>query len=165
MELPGNPGKIRGALMRLTINGKYVDCETACDFNFDQEMIAVSPYTAGRWKHYKPGMRGWTMSVNGNLLLKSVDVTDIKTVLNAVMTGEEMTLQFRTRGDISPYLIISGQALPTSGGITGPNTGSSTWNVTFQGTGPFETDYEQFYLIINAMPPEADYPLIINSDL
>lgn len=163
-EIPGNPGTIRGALTGLKINGKFVDCETSCDFNFDRDMIPVSPYSAGGWKHFKPGLRGWKMNVNGNLLLRSIGITDIKTVLDAVLTGEEMEVEFRTRGDIAPYLSISGNALPMSGGINGPNKGKATWTVTFQGTGPFTTDYEAFYLLINSMPIEADYPLIINTD-
>lgn len=160
--IPGNPGVIRGALIGLTINGQFVSCETSCDFKFDVEMLPASASTSGRWKEFIAGIRSWSMTVNGNLLLATVGA-DIKTVLNAVLTGEEVALEFRTRGGISPYLIISGQALPQTGGISAPSSGNASWNITFQGTGPFECDFEQFWLIINAMPIQDDKDVYIDT--
>lgn len=162
--IPGNPGTIRGALIGLRINGQYVSCETSCEFSFEREMKSASSITSGGWKEFIGGIRGWAMTVNGNLLLKTVGA-DIKTVLNAFILGDTVELEFRTRGTIAPYLIISGTAFPQSGGITAAGTGKANWTLSFQGTGPFTTDFEEFYLIINAMPAEADYPLIIQEDL
>lgn len=161
--IPGNPGTISGSLIGLTINNKYVSCETSCDFNFEVEMIDISPITSGRWRESLPGIRSWNMNVNGNLLLATVGA-DVKTVLSAVLTGEKVDLAFRTRGSISPYFVISGQAYPKSGGINAANTGKANWNIAFQGTGPFEVDLEEFWLIINAMPIEADKPVYIDTE-
>lgn len=160
--LPGNPGPIRGALIGLKINGNFVSCETSCEFTFDVDMLAASAPTEGRWKSFIPGLRSWKMTVNMNLLLGSVGA-DIKTVLMAVMLGDAVDLQFRTNISISPYLIISGTAYPTTGGITAPGKGNATANVTFQGSGPFVCDFEQFYLIINAMPATDDKPIYIDT--
>lgn len=162
--IPGNPGTIRGALVGLRINGEYVSCETNCEFNFDVEMLAASAVTSGRWKEFIAGIRSWGMTVDGNLLLASVGA-DIKTVLSAVLTGEMVELEFRTRGTIAPFFVIAGTALPQSGSITAPGTGKAVWNVVFQGSGPFTVDIEEFWLIINAQPIEADYPTIIQEAL
>lgn len=162
--IPGNPGTVRGALIGLRINGQYVSCETSCEFNFDVEMLPASAVTSGRWKEFIAGVRSWSMTVDGNLLLKTVGA-DIKTVLNAVLTGEMVELEFRTRGVIAPFLVIAGQGLPQTGTISAPGVGRATWNVVFQGSGPFTVDVEEFWLIINAMPIEADYPIVIKEDI
>lgn len=162
--IPGNPGTIRGALIGLKINDNFVSCETSCEFTFDVNMLAAAAPDSGRWAHFIPGLRSWKMTVNMNLLLASVGA-DIKTVLQAVITGESVQLQFRTNMSISPYLIISGTAYPQTGGITAPGKGNATATVTFTGSGPFTTDFEQFWLIINAQPIEADYDIIINEDI
>lgn len=160
--IPGNPGTIRGALIGLKINDSFVSCETSCEFSFDVNMLAASPPDSGRWASFIPGLRSWKMTVNMNLLLASVGA-DIKTVLQAVITGEAVQLQFRTNVSISPHMIISGTAYPQTGGITAPGKGNATANVTFTGSGPFTTDFEQFYLIIDAMPAPSDKPYIIDT--
>lgn len=160
--IPGNPGTIRGALIGLRINGNFVSCETACDFSFDVNMLAASTPDSGRWAGFIPGLRSWKMTVNMNLLLASVGA-DIKTVLQAVITGESVDLEFRTNMSISPHLIISGTAYPQTGGITAPGKGNATANVSFQGSGAFTCDFEQFWLIINAMPANSDKPVYIDT--
>ena len=163
MPIPTMPGMLEGRLMGLSINGYAVECETQCDFNFDVEMLPASAISSGRWKNFIPGVRSWSITVAGNTLLKNAGA-DIKTILNAVLTGEIVELSFRTHPDISPYLIISGQAIPRQGNLSSANVGFSGWNVVFQGINAFTVDWEQFWLIINAMPPTADYPVIVEQD-
>lgn len=158
----GHLGTVSGKLIGLTINGEFVSCETSCSFNFDVEMINTSPIDNGRWREVIPGVRSWSMSVDGNLLLRTVGA-DIKTVLNAVLTGEEVNLEFRTKGTISPSLVISGRAIPASGGISAPRT-KATWNIEFVGNGAFEVDVEEFWLLINNMPIDNDYQTIVDLD-
>jgi predicted secreted protein len=160
--IPGNPGTIAGKMIGITVGGIFISCETSCDFNCEVEMLPASAVTSGRWKEFIPGIRSWTMSVNMNLLLASAG-SDAKTLLKAVLTGEMLALEFRTRSSISPFLIISGNAFVQSQGISAANAGKATSTVTFQGSGPFITNFEEFYLIINAMPIEADYEIIIDT--
>lgn len=161
----GNPGTIRGALMGLTIGGKFIDCETSCDFSVDIEAIPAASPNSARWAAPIPGVRSWTMSVNANLLLASVGQTNIKTVLDAVMTGEKLDLQFRTKPEVSPYLIIAGSAYPQSGSMTAGATGLANWNVTFQGAGPFTTDYEEFWIFIQQGPPDSQHDTVFIDDI
>lgn len=161
--IPGNPGVIQGKLMGLTVNGNFVECETSCDFNCDVEMLPASAVTSGRWKEFIPGIRSWTMSVNMNLLLSTANLADAKVILNGVLTGEMFALEFRTKTAISPHFIISGNAYVQNQGISAQFAGITTSTVTFQGSGPFTTDFEAFYLIINAMPIVADKPTYIDT--
>lgn len=165
MQIPGFYSQaVKGSLIGLKINGQFVSCETGCEFNFQRNLLAASAKEKGRWKEFVAGSRNWSMSVNGNLLMQSVGA-DIKTVLQALLDGEEVTVEFKTRSAVVPSLSISGTAIPQTGGIAGPSSGKASWNLTFQGTGPFETNFELFALIINAMPPEAEWPTIIDTTL
>lgn len=159
----GITGTVKGSLIGLRINGEFVSCETSSNFNFDVEMLPASPIDSGRWSESIPGVRSWTMSVNGNMLLVTVGA-DIKKVLNAVLTGEEMELEFRTRLGISPEVVISGKAYPKTGGINAGNTGKTPWNVDFIGNGPFNLSIEEFWLIINNMPINNNYQTIVETD-
>lgn len=160
--IPGNPGTIAGKMMGITVGGIFISCETSCDFNCEVEMLPASAVTSGRWKEFIAGIRSWTMSVNMNLLLASAGA-DAKTLLNSVLTGEILALQFRTRSSISPYLIISGNAFVQTQSISAAFAGKATSIVTFQGTGPFTTDFEEFWLIINSMPAPSDKPFVVDT--
>lgn len=156
-------GAVNGALIGLRVNGDFISCETSCSFNFDVDMMPASSVVSGRWAENIPGVRSWTMTVDMNLLLVSVGA-DIKTVLNAVLTGESVELEFRTRLGISPEVIISGMAYPRTGGITAPSRGKATANVEFVGNGSFNVSIEEFWLIINNMPIDNDYQTTVEMD-
>lgn len=160
--LPGYPGVVPGKLLGVQIGNSFVSCETSCDFNCTVDMLAASPVTSGRFKEFIPGMIGWTVTVNANLLLASQQA-DVKIVLAAIEVGTKMGISFATRGGISPHMIISGFAYPQTVGISAPGTGLATTNIVFQGTGPTTLDFEQFWLIINAMPAPADKDVIVDT--
>lgn len=160
----GNPGTIRGALMGLTIGGKFIDCETSCDFNFDIEMVPAASPNSARWADPIPGVRSWTMSVNANLLL-AASTTNAATVFNGIMTGEKFEIEFRTKPEVSPYFIIKGSAYVQSGSMTAGATGLANWNVTFQGAGPFTTDYEEFWIFIQQGPPDSQHDTVFIDDI
>lgn len=128
--------KIKGDLIGLNINGVDVSCETSCEFSFEVDMRAASAIKSGRWKEVIPGVRSWQMSVNANMVLEAAGA-DATTVLNAVLTGEIMTLRFRTKDSILPEFVIVGEAYVASGGISASVATTATWNTTFIGSGPF----------------------------
>lgn len=160
--IPGYPGIVPGKLLGVQVGNSFISCETSCDFNCTVDMLPASAITSGRWKEFIPGMRGWTVTVNANLLLAKQD-SDVKVVLQAIESGAKMGISFSTRGGVSPHLIISGFAYPQTVGISAPNTGLATSTITFQGTGPTTLDFEEFWLIINAMPAPSDKPVYIDT--
>lgn len=156
---------ISGNLIGLKINGAFVSCETSCEFSFENDMIPCSAEDSAGWKEFIMGIRSWKMVVNAGLLLESVGA-DIKTIITgALMARLPIFLQFSTRPSSTLEMIISGSALPNTGGITAPSNASANWNCTFQGTGPLSTTFQDYLLLIDAMPPEADYPIIVNEDV
>lgn len=160
--IPGYPGIVPGKLLGVQVGNSFVSCETSCDFNCTVDMLPASAVTSGRWKEFIPGMRGWTVTVNANLLL-ATQAADVKTVMSAIETGELMGISFATRTGISPHMIISGFAYPQTVSISAPVTGLATSTITFQGNGPTTLDFEEFWLIINAMPANSDKPIYIDT--
>lgn len=155
---------IKGTLLGLKINGAFVSCETSCDFTTDVEMLQASSVSAGRWAEFVAGLRKWSVNVSGNLLLEAVGA-DAKTILNAIDSGLPVYLQFSTRASASSQFVLSGAALPQNIGINAPAQGNANWTAAFQGTGPLTTNFEDYNLLIDAMPAEADYPIIVNEDV
>ena len=156
------PG-IAGNLLGFKANGAFANCETQCSIKFDRDLLPASAEDSGNWKEYLYGIRGWSISVDGNLLLEAVP-NDIKTLLRTGYFRDFPTyVQFSTAEGSNLELIYSGNALFQSGSITAPGQGKANWTVTMQGTGALTVKQQDYSLIINAMPIVADYPLIVNT--
>lgn len=154
---------ISGQLIGLNINGAFVSCETACQFNFENDMLPSSAVDSGGWKEFVYGIRSWTMSVNGNLLLEAVS-SDIKAIITTCLMQQlPVFLQFSTRPSSTIKLILSGTGLAATGSIAAPAKGNANWTVSFNGTGALQTTYVDLALLIDAMPAEADYPIVLDT--
>lgn len=156
---------IKGNRINLSWNGLNISCQTACELSFDAEMIGASSVTSGRWKEFVAGIRSWSLTVNANVLKNNTSGADIRNVLAAYLSGQRVFMEMKSTTGELVELIFSGYILVSNGGIQAPSVGSATWNGTFQGTGELTTNIEDFGLIINAMPIEADYPIIFQTTL
>jgi predicted secreted protein len=158
------PG-IAGNLIGLKTNGAFTSCEISSSINFDREMVGVAPIDDGGWKEFLYGMRGWRMQVNGNLLLEAV-ATDIKSMLTAGYFQDlPLLVMFSTSPSASQELVFSGTALFQAGDISAAVQGKAGWNATLQGTGKLTVKQQDYNLLIDAMPAEADYPIIVDSSV
>lgn len=157
-------GGIAGRLLGLQVNGVFISCEVACTFNFQADMLPASAVDSAGWKEFIMGIRSWTMSVDGQLLAEATGA-DFKTILNSFFTRIPILLTWGTRPSALTQMSISGNALVASGAATGPSKGPATWNVSFQGSGALTTSFEDFSLIIDAMPSSADYPTIVDENV
>lgn len=155
---------ISGSFIGLMINGAFVSCETQCQINFNQEMLPASAYDSGGWAEFIAGLRSWTVSVNGNFLLESV-ANDLKALITTGYINQlPMYAQFKTYPSTDIQVGFSGAVLFNSASLTAAASGVSTWTATLQGTGSLKTDYLDMSLLINAMPAEALYPIIVETD-
>jgi predicted secreted protein len=153
---------IAGALIGLKINGAFVSCEISCNINFKNNNLPASAITSGGWKEFIYGIREWSVSVDGNLLLEAVP-SDIKGLITTGFIGQyPMIASFSTRVSSTIQLALSGAVLLEGGSITAPQSGATNWNVTLQGTGVLTATYQDFELLIDAMPPEADWQTIVD---
>lgn len=152
---------IPGRLLGLQTGGVFISCEIACTFNFQVAMLAASAIDSGGWAEFISGLRSWTVSVDGQLLAEAVGA-DFKTILNAVYSRQPIFLVIGTRPSATTQMTVSGSALPVSGSFSGPGKGVATWTALFQGTGKPTTSFQDYALIIDAMPAIADYPTIVD---
>lgn len=155
---------ISGRLMGLQANGILISCEIQSSINFQANMLAASAIDSGRWAEVIAGLRSWTMTIDGQLLAEAVGA-DFKTLMNLFFSGLPVFLTWGTRPSATTQLSLSGSAVLASGSATGPSKGSSTWNMVFNGTGELKASFEDFALIIDAMPADALYPVIVDTDV
>lgn len=154
-------GGIAGRLLGLQVGGVFISCEVSSAFNCNVEMLGASAIDSAGWKENLPGLRSWSIDVNGQLLAEAVGA-DFKTIMNAVYDRIPVFLKWGTRPSAVTQMSLSGAAYPTTLNATAPSKGASTWNVSFVGTGKPVASFEDFALIIDAMPPSADYPTIVD---
>ena len=156
---------IAGSFIGLMVNGAFVSCETACQINFNQVMIPSSAIDSGGWAEFVAGLRSWTIAVNGNLLLEAVG-SDIKAMIQTGYINQyPMFAKFSTYPSEDIQLSFSGAVLFSQASISAASTGAANWSCTLNGTGLLKADYQDFPLLIDAMPSEADYPIIVDEGL
>ena len=153
---------ISGNLIGLIINGSFIGCETSCQINFNQAMIPSSAVDSGGWAEFINGLRSWTISVNGNLLLEAVP-SDIKAMITTGFINQlPMFAEFSTYPSSDIKVSFSGAVLFNQASITAATNGAANWTALLQGTGTLKTTYQDFPLLIDAMPAEADYAIIVD---
>lgn len=153
----GMYNRIRGKLMGLTVGGKFIACETDSTMAFERDMLPASAITEGTWSRYLPGKKRWSMTVDGYLLRRSAGA-DFKTLYMSFFNDEEVTIKWRTREGVDQFLIFEGNAFVLNGTASAPSRGYANWNITFQGNGILNMDWEEFFTIINALPANSDQP-------
>lgn len=156
---------VKGSRLNISFNGLNISCQTACELSFDAEMIPASAVTSGRWKEFVAGIRSWSISVNAKLLKANTSGADVRNVIAAYLSGQKVFMEMKTTTGELVELTFSGYVLVQNGGIQGGATGAATWNGSFQGTGELTTNIEDFGLIIDAMPIEAEWPIIYDTTL
>lgn len=163
MALLDGQGRVKGSAMGITADGTFISCETNAEMYFETEMIPASSVTSGYFREKVMGKQDWRMIVDGNLLRRAMGA-DFKTLFMAWKNRQPLQIQFRTRPWVDQYLIFEGEAWVQQGSLLAPNRGLSTWNIVFEGNGVLNMNWEEFWLIINAMPPTADWPTIVEQD-
>lgn len=156
------PGKLKGDLIGVTIDGHKFKCENQGEFTFDVQLIEINAQENGRFPRYRPGKCTWSITVT-SLALMSEEYGDFKYAFSKVLSGQPVDIEFGTAPGVEPYYKIFGQAFVKSGSLGATNGEYLTSSITFQGSGAFQTDWNQFALIINATPIQDDKPIYIET--
>lgn len=163
MALLEGIGKLKGSMMGIAVGGTFISCEINAEMYFEKELIPSSATGSGKFAESTPGKRRWRMSVDGNLLRRAMGA-DFKTLYRSWFNDELVQVEFRTRPFVDQYLIFRGNAWVQSGSALAPSTGLANWNIQLEGDGILNMDWEEFWAIINAMPPTANWPTIVEQD-
>lgn len=151
-----------GRQIRLSVDGDFVNCETNCELTVNRDTLGKSDNTTGQFRKYREGYIDWTMSVDARSIISSFK-GGFNKVLTKMILGGNITVEMSITIDNDKIMSIKGQAFPMNFTLTNPSVGFSTYNVVFRGTGELETDFEEFWQIINAMPYDATKPLVIDT--
>lgn len=153
---------IAGSLIGLSINGAFVSCETSCQINFNKVMIPSSAIDSGGWAEFVQGLKSWTVTVNGNLLLEAVP-SDIKGLITSGFINDRpLFAEIKTYPSSTIQMSFSGAVFFTQGSISSASSGVANWTCNLQGVGILNTSYVDLALLIDAMPAIADYPIILD---
>lgn len=151
-----------GKQIRLSVDGDYVNCETNCELSVNTETIGKSNNTTGKFRKYRKGYIDWTMSVDARSIISSFK-GGFNRVLTNMLFGDNITVEMSIIIGGDKIMSVKGEAFPMNFTLTNPSVGMSTYNVVFRGTGELFTEFEEFWQIINAMPYNADKPLVIDT--
>lgn len=153
---------VAGRLIGVQVGGSFISCEISSTINFKQENLPAAAVDSGRWAEFINGLREWGLNVNGGLLLEAVGA-DIKSILLAnYFDTIPLFVMFSTRPTATTELILSGAALFNTGDMTAASSGNASWSTQLQGTGALNHSFQDYELLIDAMPPQADYPTIVD---
>ena len=124
-------GFVNGSITKILIGSAAIDEQIEANFNISRELIAFLNKSSGGYTTYKYGKADWSVSGKAHL---RYDVTNgYQMLLNALMAGTELSLEFSTQetGDMK----ITGTVLIES---LGENTGTEDgveFDFSFKGSG------------------------------
>lgn len=156
-------GRVKGRLINVSVNSAPLQCEVNSDFSYTIEMIPATNPNGGSWRSYVPGYQTWSINVDGHLLLQSLGA-DFKTLVESAKNKERLFVRFGSMEDVEPRYAIEGWCYITSLGLGAGTSDFASWNVSFQGDGEFNTDWDEFGLILDANPAPTEWPLIYDSN-
>lgn len=146
-------------LIGLKIGNDFVNCETAVVLQFNNEMLNTSSSVNGNWEHSRIGYKGWTVTVDGKLVVSSLGGS-FNSLLNAYLNNELLSIAIANRDFNGNDIAIWGNAYIAQGQLEAGNTGKAGWQIQFKGVGALNADFELFFNIINAMPSPADKDIV-----
>lgn len=154
----------RGKLIRLKVNDEYIPCELSCEITVNQEALQVTNTAQGRAKSFIRGYYDWTVTVNGRFTSGDV-VSSSTSLLNKILEDGNgvVTLDIISNEYFENPVLITGDAIITSWNMNAGNTDWASNSVVFQGSGELTMDSESYWLLINAMPIEADKDIIVDA--
>lgn len=151
---------LRGNIYGVKVGDDFVSCELGCELSITREMINKSGSWSGQSKAFRYGYYEWSITCDGNSFLGAIQ-SSLNNLMEAQLAGIELDVMISARVSNTQQFDIGGKVLIPKLSVLFPNTGMSTFNVTFQGTGDLNVNID-FWQIINAMPITADKPNIIN---
>lgn len=154
---------LQGRVYGISVGGNFVNCEISCSLDVQREMINKSGSHGGSARFYRPSYYSWSISVDAKTVI-SVLSGSFNNLLKAQLAGTELDVYLMARVSNVQEINIGGKVLIPNLNVTFPNTGSSTFTTTFQGTGPLNVDVQELFNIINQMPYDDPKDLIIDAN-
>ena len=142
---------IKGNIYGIRVNGDFINCELSCSLTVNRQMVNKSGSHSGKYRHYRAGYIDWSITADARTVV-SVLSGSFNNLLDSQLSGTEIDVFISARVSNVRQIDIGGKALIPNISVGFPNSGFSTYNVTFQGVGELITDIEELDVLINAMP-------------
>lgn len=153
---------VQGRLYGISVDGDFVNCEIACSISVSRELLTKSGRTGGQARQFRYGAYTWQIDLDARSVV-SILKGSFNSLLEAQLEGRELEVFIMARQTNIQEIKIGGTVLIPDLSISFPNSGYSSYNVTFKGSGLLSHDIETLYNIINSMPADADKPLVIDT--
>lgn len=159
-------GVIEGKFLGMNIDGQWTPCEISCSIRMENELLIASSETKGNWRSYIEGYKGWSMSVNGRLLINNLSSSFNNIFLKNILAQQTFQVLIGTYvGSEGDVIIIKGTARIQDLDLIANVESKAEYNINFLGDGPLtQVEFEEFLqLIINANPIGAAHPIIYDT--
>ena len=134
-------GQINGTELRVYLAGTLVAYSTSATLNVNHSTRSTSSKDSGGWEDSMEGMRNWDVSVDalyawltpGGGVIGNNTLSDIFDTYMKDRTSFELTFGVTTTDSGDTKYV--GNAWMTSASLSSPMEDTSTYSVSFQGTG------------------------------
>lgn len=117
-------------------------CARNCTFTPTLSLQKVTNYQSDNWDEYQPDMNGWSMAVDGLVIVNGYSYAKI---LRDQKARKAIEVKFSVDQGADGFMVYSGNAYITSVTISSPYDGAATYQAQLQGTGA--------YAVSGSIPP------------
>ncbi len=144
-------------------SGDFLNCEIESSISIQRNLINKSGSHSGKYTHKRYGLINWSITANAKSIFSLLNGS-LNNLIKYQLDGNvELEVYISARTSNTQSFDLGGKVLIPSININFPNTGSSKFDITFEGNGELLVDgIHDINLIINEMPIEADKPLILD---
>lgn len=153
---------LRGELYGIRVNGDFLQCELDCEITITSELVGKSGSQYGKYRRYRYGYINWSISCNARAVVGLLNSSS-QNIIQSQLDQIELEVYISARQSNIRTFDIGGMVLIETQQLTFPNTGFANHSISMKGSGQLNLTAEEIYLIINAMPADADKPLIIDT--
>ena len=125
---------MKGNMYGIRVGDDFIPCEISCEITITREMISKTGSWSGQYRAFKYGYADWQITLDAHSFLGVVG-SSLNSLIDAQLGGVILDVYISARQSNVEEFDIGGSVLIPAMTITFPNTGKSTFNVTFQGTG------------------------------
>ena len=140
--MAANEGQLNGTELGVYVAGVLVAYSTNATLNVNHSTRSTSSKESGGWEDNMEGMRNWDVSCDAlyawldpaGSAITNKTLSDLFTGYLATRTSFDLT--FGSTTATAGYTKYTGTAWLTSASLTAPLEDTSTFSVSFQGSGP-----------------------------
>jgi predicted secreted protein len=111
-------------------------CSTNCSFNVSVEQKEITSYASAWFREYKNDVATWSVTCDGLIILSGFSYLFM---LEKQLAREPIEIKFVVDNGVDGLTIINGTCNISSLAINAPVRDVSTYNVSLQGTGAYNT--------------------------